>query len=71
MIKIWKTQSAEDMSCKDCGAIYSVTNHRVPIKDDDSFNCECCGHLMKSWNSVIYPELKLKKRVTSKLFLKG
>ncbi len=63
MVKTWSSESSSDKSCSKCGSIYSVTMHRFPTRDNDTFNCQVCGNLMDSWNSTTCPmyELKLRK----------
>jgi len=61
MVKTWKSESAGDVQCEECGAIYSKTIHRFPIRDNDSFSCEVCGHLMDKWNSTFCPSYELKE----------
>ena len=58
----WDFTKGEDKSCLQCGSVYAVTHHQVPVKDIDSVNCEVCGHELDRWKSPRYPIFKLKTR---------
>ena len=60
MVKTWSSGEGEDATCEKCGSVYSVTIHRFPVRDKDSFNCTVCGHLMREWNDTACPSFKLK-----------
>ncbi|HCC80716.1 MULTISPECIES: MJ0042-type zinc finger domain-containing protein [unclassified Methylophaga] len=53
MVKTWKSEETSEQ-CENCRAFYKVVEHRVPVRDKDSFSCTECGHLIKSWNSTSY-----------------
>lgn len=59
-VNTWNTVNAGEEKCKKCGAIYTVTVTRLPVRDSDSFICEKCGELINKWNSThsYYYELK-------------
>lgn len=48
----WDFTKGEDKSCLQCGSVYAVTHHQVPVKDIDSVNCEVCGHELDRWKST-------------------
>jgi len=52
MVKTWKHEEKENERCENCHALYKVVEHRLALKDKDSFSCAKCGHLMKSWNTT-------------------
>ncbi len=52
MVKTWKTASAGEEACDNCGAVYEVKITRYPTRDRDRFNCSKCGHLIRSWNDT-------------------
>lgn len=58
----WDIQKGEDMTCPQCGSVYSVKYHQVPVKDVDSAACVVCGHEMARWKSTRYPIIELKTR---------
>ena len=61
MVKTWNSGPGADHTCEHCGAVYEVTIHRFPVRDNDSANCEVCGKEMASWNDTAVPLFKLKK----------
>jgi len=61
-MKTWSSEAAPDEICAVCGTVYEVRIHRLPAKDHDSFYCEICGSLLKSWSSTRVPDYKLKKQ---------
>ncbi|HNA28658.1 MAG TPA: hypothetical protein PK437_01285 [Thiobacillaceae bacterium] len=61
-MKTWSSEAAPDEICAVCGALYEVRIYRLPVKDQDSFYCEQCRNLLKSWSSTRVPEYKLKKQ---------
>lgn len=42
-------------TCPKCKAEYEVEEKRAAMRDTDYFDCEDCGHRMRSWRSTIYP----------------
>ncbi|GAB3663799.1 CpXC domain-containing protein [Ramlibacter alkalitolerans] len=62
MIKTWSSGEGADVTCPKCGAVYSVKIYRMLAKDSDSFHCEVCGELVKSWNDTRVPTFTLKKK---------
>lgn len=65
MVKTWSSGQGDDAVCDNCGSVYAVTIHRFPHRDNDSYNCVVCGHLIASWNSTACPSFKLIKRSTT------
>jgi predicted nucleic acid-binding Zn ribbon protein len=61
MVQTWKSKKGPDETCPKCGAIYSVTITRLPVRDSDYFDCEKCGHRMKEWNGTTSYNYELKK----------
>ena len=45
-------------TCPECGSVYEVTEYKLPVRDNDSFNCSC-GHEMASWNGSRVPSYRL------------
>ena len=41
----WNTQ----LPCQKCGAIYEIEVWDLGHKESDQLNCQCCGHIMRSW----------------------
>lgn len=62
MVKTWSSAESGDVTCEACGSVYSVTTHRLPAKDRDSFNCIVCGNTMHTWNDTMFPSFELKQR---------
>lgn len=58
-MQTWTTQTTGKEVCEECGAVYSVTITRFPVRDCDSLDCELCGHQMNSWNSTRAPSYTL------------
>ena len=58
----WDFNKAADKTCPQCGSIYRVVYHQVPVKDIDSYNCAVCGLELDSWRSTNYPSYTLKVR---------
>lgn len=61
MVQTWGSAARADFICphEGCGARYSVTVDRIPLKDRDSATCDKCPKVRKSWNSTTYPEYTL------------
>lgn len=49
-----------DKTCTKCGAVYEVREIKVPMRDKDSFDCEC-GEQLASWNGARIPLFTLVK----------
>jgi hypothetical protein len=62
MVQTWSSSDGADVTCEQCGSVYSVKIFRLPAKDHDSFSCEVCGHLIRKWNDTHVPEFTLKTR---------
>lgn len=58
----WGFESAADKTCAQCGSIFEVKYHQVPVKDIDSANCVVCGYELDRWRSTRYPIFTLKTR---------
>ena len=58
---------AKDFSCPNCGAVYSVVEHRRSARDRDSADCVVCKQEMAAWNSTYQPAFKLKVRSAQKV----
>lgn len=59
MPKVWGTEKAENATCTQCGAVYSVELKRVPMRESDYFNCQVCNHEMNRWNGTTFPSYTL------------
>jgi hypothetical protein len=42
------------VNCQNCGATYLREIHKLPVRDQDSFECSC-GHTMAQWSSSVIP----------------
>lgn len=58
----WGFEIAGDKTCSQCGSVYEVKYHQVPVKDIDSANCVVCGCELDRWKSTRYPIFTLKTR---------
>ena len=47
--------------CPECGAVYEVIMRQAYVLVEDQFYCVVCGHLLKSWKSLRYPEFHFVK----------
>lgn len=56
---MFQTQDGGTFDCPHCGATYSVTYTRTPIRDHDHATCDVCNSVMDEWNSTIFPSYKL------------
>ena len=61
MVSTWKTGSAPEEKCENCGTVYSVSIFRSPAKDRDHFDCFKCGNRMREWNDTNIYRYELKK----------
>ncbi len=52
MLRPWESESAPDEVCRECDARYRVLVTRFPRGDQDQFNCQVCGALIRSWNDT-------------------
>lgn len=56
----WDVRSLDNEKCSKCSIEYKVTIEELPLKDKDSFTCEC-GHVMRSWKTTaMYMYKKIK-----------
>lgn len=58
----WGFSESADKQCPQCGSIYAVKYHQVPVKDMDSADCVVCGVELDRWKSTRYPIYTLKER---------
>ncbi|MHC1689967.1 MAG: hypothetical protein AB9833_03955 [Bacteroidales bacterium] len=51
------------ITCSGCGAEYSLSYTRIPVRDKDSIDCEVCQMKLYSWNEakIWSAELIMKK----------
>jgi predicted Zn finger-like uncharacterized protein len=61
MPEAWKSKAGGHFTCPHCGAVYSVTYNRLPLRDQDIAKCEVCGETMDEWNSTTVPSYTLIK----------
>jgi lysyl-tRNA synthetase class I len=48
------------VTCPSCGAVYERRIEKLPVRDQDSFECTC-GHTPERWSSSAFPIfLKIK-----------
>lgn len=51
------------IKCQNCGAEYTYEEEKLIFRDNDSYECRCCGDTLMSWNeSVIPTKIKLLKK---------
>lgn len=62
MGKTFSRESAPDVTCPECGSVYSVVVYRSPARDSDHFDCQVCGTRIQQWNSTACPSYTLKER---------
>jgi predicted nucleic acid-binding Zn ribbon protein len=55
MVATWRAEDQGEVSCANCGARYKRTVTRFPVRDNDYYDCEQCGHRMDEWNSTQAP----------------
>ena len=48
--------------CPGCGSIYAVSFHNSDFREDDSFDCEVCGHKIIKWKGHYYYAVRLIER---------
>jgi len=54
-------KSEVERDCMECGAIHTVTQFNLPVREKGSFDCLVCGKMAFRWNgSVDYFDWKLK-----------
>lgn len=52
------------IKCKNCGAEYIYEEEKLIFRDDDSYECQCCGNTLMSWNGSVVPtKFKLLKTI--------
>lgn len=47
----WDINDLGIETCKTCGKDYHVRYQSLPLRDQDSFTCEC-GEVMRSWKDT-------------------
>ena len=45
-----------------CGAVYEVGSYKLPVRDQDHFDCSVCGARLDEWSSSRVPTFKLIKK---------
>ncbi len=45
--------------CEKCGAKYEIFEQRLIMRDNDSLDCQKCGHELISWNGAVCYTAKL------------
>lgn len=48
----WNEKEIGMEECPVCGAIYKVTILNLPLRDENTFKCNC-GNIMRSWNGTL------------------
>lgn len=43
-----------DVTCRNCGAVYSLTEYHIPARDKDELKCNHCGARIYSWNGSAF-----------------
>ena len=49
-------------TCDKCGSIYELEEHKIMSRDNDSLDCDICGHKLISWNGGCIWTSKLIKK---------
>lgn len=60
----------EERTCSTCGAVYELTEHKVPMRDRDSERCEFCGTKIISCNGGCIWTKKLVSPATNPKYVK-
>ena len=50
-------------TCPNCGSLYSITKHKLIMRDIDKIDCDVCGAELLSWNGAVMYNAKLIQRV--------
>ena len=50
------------VTCPQCGRVYRREIHKLPVRDQDSFECKC-GYEIERWSSSTYPVFVMIKDV--------
>jgi lysyl-tRNA synthetase class I len=53
------------VTCEKCGAVYKREIHKLPARDQDSFECTC-GHTIERWSSSTFPVFRKIKEAPGK-----
>lgn len=50
----------DEVKCK-CGRVYEETRTRLPVRDVDSWSCEC-GEVLREWNGGVCYSYRLIRK---------
>ncbi len=51
-----------ELECQQCGSRYWVTSDHVPMRDDDTIDCDVCGVELLSWDEAKMYRVELTHR---------
>ena len=49
------TDIQDSYACPHCSALYAVTVHRFPTRDQGGVPCQCCRRGMVVWSGLVSP----------------
>lgn len=54
----------DERTCSNCGSIYWIKSHHIPVKDTDTEDCGVCGKTLISWrkSTTIYTSELINKK---------
>ncbi|HSI44614.1 MAG TPA: hypothetical protein VK950_00430 [Methylophilus sp.] len=52
----------KEKACGHCGSVYKLSYTRITMRDQDSIDCEVCGHQLHRWSEAKIWEAKLIER---------
>lgn len=47
----WDRTKLNNETCPKCGAVYTVEQESLPMRDKDKFSCQC-GEELRSWKGT-------------------
>jgi len=60
MPRTWTSEESNDITCTECGSVYTVMIERFPLRDNDKFKCQICATTLREWNDTFVPTFSLK-----------
>jgi len=54
--------STFNKTCPNCGSVFSITKHKLIMRDKDTIDCDVCGTELLSWNGAVMYSHKLVQR---------
>ncbi len=62
MVKTWNTGVGEDFVCPHCGALYTVSIMRLPVRERVTDECVVCKRVMFDKNTTEQKSFSLKSK---------